>query len=58
MPENGARMGFKLSCISDNNAGGKGERERRENRSYIYLQANTEVKESYSTHNLIKGGNS
>ena len=27
MPENGARMGFKLSCISDNNAGGR-EREK------------------------------
>ena len=35
MPENGARMGFKLSCISDNNAGGKGGKERREPQLYL-----------------------
>lgn len=35
-PENGARMGFKLSCISDNNAGEKGGKERREPQLYLH----------------------
>ena len=47
--ENGARMGFKLSCISDNNARGKG-RKGEENRSYIYTQLNTEVYDLHLTY--------
>ena len=54
-PENGARMGFKLSCISDNNAGGK-EEKRRENRSYIYLWQSLQVNGSHSTHKLNRAG--